>query len=105
MNFSRFTSSGSSEARIAALEATSGRRAHQTWRRLGAGNGVIGVRSRRLSIPISAIGSHRSISRVVMRFLIYRLRKSQANDHCAVTQGESVHTPGGEGAALARPWG
>src|SRR5438046_10550307 len=78
MNFSRLTSSGSSEARIVALEATSGRRARQTWRRLGAGNGVIGVRSRRLSIPISAIGSHRSISRVVMRFLIYR--------H-AVTQG------------------
>ena len=41
-----------------------GRRAHQTWRRLGAGNGVIGVRSRVLSIPSAEIGSQRSIRRV-----------------------------------------
>ena len=41
-----------------------GRRAHQTWRRFGAGNGVIGVRSRMLSIPRAAIGSQRSIRRV-----------------------------------------
>ena len=50
-------------ARIAAGLATSGRLAHQTWRRLGAGNGVMGVRSRRLSMPIFAIGNHSSISR------------------------------------------
>ena len=49
---------GKSAARTAARDATSGRRAHQTWSRLGAGNAVIGVRSRRLSIPSAAIGSH-----------------------------------------------
>ena len=57
------TCSGRREARTAARAATSGRRAHHTCSLLGAGNGVIGVRSRRLSIPISAIGSHRSIRR------------------------------------------
>ncbi len=48
----------------AAHEATSGRRAHQTYERFGVGNGVIGVRSRKLSMTISAIGSQRSMSRV-----------------------------------------
>ena len=64
LNFSWSAFAGSKEARIAAREATSGRRAHQTCKRLGAGNGVIGVRSRKLSMPISAIGSQRSMRRV-----------------------------------------
>ena len=60
----RSASSGSSDVKTAARDATSGRRAHQTCSRFGAGNGVIGVRSRVLSMPISAIGSQRSIRRV-----------------------------------------
>src|SRR5208282_6624373 len=62
-NVARSASAGSRLARIAARQATSGRLAHQTWRRLGAGNGVMGVRSRTLSMPIFAIGNHSSISR------------------------------------------
>lgn len=49
---------------MAARDATSGRLAHQTCKRLGAGKGVIGVRSRTLSMPISMIGSQRSMRRV-----------------------------------------
>ena len=63
-NLFRSAFAGSSDASTAARDATRGRRAHQTWRRFGAGNGVMGVRSRVLSIPSSAIGSQRSISRV-----------------------------------------
>ena len=63
-NRARSASAGSRDASTAARDATSGRRAHQTCSRFGAGNGVIGVRSRVLSTPISAIGNHRSISRV-----------------------------------------
>ena len=44
--------------------AASGRRAHRTCRRFGAGNGVVGTRSRALSMPSAASGSPRSISRV-----------------------------------------
>ena len=62
-NFARSASAGSRLASTAARLATSGRRANQTCSRFGAGNGVIGVRSRTLSTPISAIGSHSSISR------------------------------------------
>jgi hypothetical protein len=64
LNFSWSASAGSNEASMAAREATSGRLAHQTCNRLGAGNGVIGVRSRKLSMPISVIGSQRSMRRV-----------------------------------------
>ena len=56
----------------------SGRRAHHTWRRLGAGNGVIGVRSRRLSMPISAIGSHVSMRRCVMLIPEKQARRDRA---------------------------
>lgn len=62
---SRSAVAGSNDARMAARDATSGRLAHQTCSLFGAGNGVMGVRSRTLSMPISAIGSHCSISRVV----------------------------------------
>jgi len=51
---------------MAAREATRGRLAHQTWSLFGAGNGVMGVRSRRLSTPISAMGSQGSMRRLDM---------------------------------------
>ena len=63
-HFSLPASAGSSDASTAARDATNGRRVHQTCRRFGAGNGVMGVRSRVLSIPSAEIGSHRSIRRV-----------------------------------------
>ena len=56
-------------ARIADRAATGGRRAHQTCKRFGAGNGVMGVRSRVLSIPSSAIGSQRSMRRISVKGL------------------------------------
>ena len=67
------------DASTAARDATSGRRAHQTCRRFGAGNGVIGVRSRVLSMPIWAIGSQRSISRMsgISRFRPRRERPAE----------------------------
>ena len=63
-NFSLSASVGNNDANTAARAATSGRRAHQTCSRFGAGNGVMGVRSRVLSMPRAEIGSQRSISRV-----------------------------------------
>jgi len=62
-NCSRSASSGSRDASTAALAATRGLRAHHTWRRMCAGTGVMGVRSRTLSIPSSVIGGQRSIRR------------------------------------------
>src|SRR6185312_8384494 len=64
MNLFRSAAAGSNDPNIAALEATKGRRAHHTCSRFGAGNGVIGVRSRKLSMPNSAIGSQSSINRL-----------------------------------------
>ena len=52
---------GNVEPSTAARDATSGRLAHHTWRRFGGGCCPVEF-SRRLSTPISAIGSHPSIS-------------------------------------------
>src|SRR5271157_3146935 len=61
-NLPRSASDGRRLARIAARLATSGRLAHQTWRRFGGGF-IAAPPSRKASIPISAIGNHSSISR------------------------------------------
>ena len=61
-NFLRSAPAGRMDASMAARLITSGRLAHQVWRRFGAGYGVRGVRSRPLSMPISDIGSHSSTS-------------------------------------------
>jgi hypothetical protein len=63
---------------MAAREATRGRLAHQTWSLFGAGKGVMGVRSRRLSIPISAMGSQCSMRRLDMDFPDYASRETLA---------------------------
>lgn len=47
---------------MAAALATSGRRAHQTWRKLNGGSALAAALSRLLSIPNSATGSHSSIN-------------------------------------------
>ena len=62
INFLRSALEGRRDANMAARLITSGRLAHQVWRRFGAGYGVNGVRSRPLSMPISAIGNHSSMS-------------------------------------------
>lgn len=53
---------GRSEARIEALLVSSGRRAHQTWRKLRGGRALAAPRSRIDSAPTVSIGSQSSIN-------------------------------------------